>query len=102
MAKQKRYTKEEDILKDIEAYKAKADEKLQHAETLKKQGSELMRSGSYDHRQNGAFMLEQAAMLERAVDRIYDVKLPKLKNCLSAFRTEPFAFSADDKGVVLK
>ena len=89
--KQTRYTSEAQILEAIDAAKSKLEE-------LRKESLELTQEAKIG-RFGGA--KERLLKVEAAVRRIEDVRLPKLKSALAAFRTELMPFT-QDRGVVLQ
>ena len=91
--KQTRYTSEAEILEAIDAAKSKLEELRKDATVIQ----EWIRL----NRGHLVGKDDELRKIEGKVRRIEDVRLPKLKNALAAFRTELMPFT-QDRGVVLQ
>lgn len=100
----KKYYNEKDIIKEIDAAKAKKEREAKHAEELDKFADECFawinahpadqrkQTDQYKQKYHAGGMARRAAARLRKHQSSFEPKLLRLKRTLAAFNTEPFTF----------
>lgn len=99
---QRRYTSEREIYAEIYGTQRKMNAKIKEAEELEDEGHRLVRTGHPERVPDGQHKLDKAARIRRSVKKVENGKLVKLKNALSAFKTDLLPGMGSDTAVVLE
>lgn len=98
---QRRFTSEREIMAEIYATERKMNAKLKQAEEKDATATTYIRSGDSGLGAQGQMLRDEADRLRRSVERRDKKKLKRLKDALSAFKTELLPGMGDDTAVVL-
>lgn len=98
---QRRFTTEREIMAEIYSTERKMNAKLKDAEEKDDKATQYIRSGDPGLVSSGQMIRDEAARIRKSVESRDRNKLKKLKDALSAFKTELLPGMGSDTAVVL-